>query len=230
MTVSLRRAPLVDMICERLLSTYRQAEWLPPERTLATELGISRSSLREAIKRLENQGLLESRHGVGVRVTNNPKSPLAQTLLHVLPSPSERIRQFAAVRVLLEPEIAALAAQHVSSADVDALTICQHQLHAAATVDDAVSADLEFHRLLATIAGNQVLALMLSSIAHLAAEARRVSLQRVGLPHAFAQHQRVLDAVAARDPEAARDAMLAHVEAAQSAPPRSRSSSHSRSS
>lgn len=225
---SLRRPPVVDSICEHLLRDYRGAEWLPPERILAAELGISRSSLREAIKRLENQGLLESRHGVGVRVTDKPNSPLSQTLLHVLPSPSERIRQLAAVRVLLEPEIARLAALHAKPADIPLLALCQERLHQATSIDAAVAADLEFHHRIAGLARNHVLTLMLTSIADLAAQARRVSLQRVGVSVAHRHHQDVLDAIAAGDATAAHAAMRGHVEAAQSAPPRSRSSLRSR--
>jgi len=211
----LQRTPLPEAIARHLLAEYSTAEWLPPERQLATDLGVSRSALREAIKRLENQGLLESRHGVGVRVTRNFNAPMRQLLQHALPSPSARIRQFAAVRVLLEPEIARLAALQAKRADIDQLQLCQDQLQRATDLDAAVAADLEFHRHLAVTGGNLVLALMLSSIAELEEQARLISLRRVGLTNAYAQHQRILDAVAVGDATAARDAMLFHVQAAQ---------------
>ncbi|MCF3650444.1 FadR/GntR family transcriptional regulator [Synoicihabitans lomoniglobus] len=220
MTKPLQRTPLPEAIARHLLDEFGTAEWLPPERQLAADLGVSRAALREAIKRLENQGLLESRHGVGVRVTRNFNAPLGQLLTHAVPSPSARIRQFAAVRVLVEPEIARLAALRAKPADLARLRQSQEQLKHAADLNAAVAADLEFHRHLATIGGNQVLALMLASIADLEEQARLVSLRRVGLPDAHAQHQQVLDAVAVGDAEAARDAMLRHVSAAQNTPPR----------
>ncbi len=220
MPAPLRRPPLVQSIGEHLLSHYRTADWLPPERRLAAELGVSRSTLREAIKRLENQGLLESRHGIGVRVTRKLHAPLCQVLQYAVPSPSERIRQFAAVRVLVEPEIARLAALRAKPADLQHLQTCQNRLAVAASFDEAVVADLDFHRHLAAIAGNQVLALMLASIAELEEQARLVSLRRVGLTAAHAQHQAVLDALNTGDPDAARTAMLTHVEAAQNTPRR----------
>lgn len=225
MAQPLRRPPLAQTIGEHLLAHFGDVDWLPPERRLADELGVSRSALREAIKQLENQGLLECRHGIGVRVTRNFSTPLRKVLAHAVPAPSERIRQFAAVRVLVEPEIARLAALQIKPAELATLQDCQQRLHDATDLKEAVAADLEFHRHLATIAGNQVLALMLASIAELEEQARLVSLRRVGVTDAHAQHQQVLDAVAAGDSEAARDAMLRHVQAAQNTPPRRRSTS-----
>lgn len=216
----LRRPPLAQSIGEHLLAHFGNVDWLPPERRLANELGVSRSALREAIKQLENQGLLECRHGIGVRVTRNFSAPLRKVLEHAVPAPSERIRQFAAVRVLVEPEIARLAALQAKPADIARLHLSQTQLKDAKNMADAVAADLEFHRHFAAIAGNQVLALMLASIAELEEQARLVSLRRVGLPDAHAQHQQVLDAIEAQDATAARDAMLQHVQAAQKTPPR----------
>ena len=216
---SLRRPPLVAAIAERLRAAYRDVAWLPPERRLATELGVSRAALREAIKRLENEGLLESRHGIGVRVINDPGAPLQQVLLRELPAPAARIRQFAAVRVLVEPEIARLAALHATATERRHLAAAQARLAATTDLAEAVRADLDFHRGLARSARNRVLELMLGSIASLEEQARRVTLQRVGLTAAHAQHQRVLDAVIARDPGAAHAAMLDHVRAAQAGAP-----------
>lgn len=220
----LRRPPLAQSIGDHLMAHYGNVDWLPPERRLADELGVSRSSLREAIKQLENQGLLESRHGIGVRVTQNFSAPLSKVLEHAVPAPSERIRQFAAVRVLVEPEIARLAALQAKRTDIKKLTQCQAQLKGAKDMAIAVAADLEFHRRLAAIAANQVLALMLASIAELEEQARLISLRRVGLNNAHEQHQSVLDAIVAQDATAARDAMLHHVQAAQNTPPRRPSS------
>lgn len=219
-TKSLQRTPLPEAIARHILAEFGTAEWLPPERQLATDLGVSRAALREAIKRLENQGLLESRHGVGVRVTRNFNAPMRQLLQHAVPSPSARIRQFAAVRVLLEPAIAGLAALQAKPADIRRLVQSQAELKSATDLNAAVVADLEFHRHLALIGGNQILALMLASIAELEEQARLVSLRRVGLPDAYAQHQQILDAVIAGKAAEAREAMLIHVQAAQNTPPR----------
>src|SRR4051812_2784049 len=99
---TLRRPPLVESVCSLLREKHLKAEWLAPERQLAATLGVSRPVLREAIKRLENQGLLASRHGVGVQVVDQPHVPVGAALERALPSPAERIRQFTAARRVVE--------------------------------------------------------------------------------------------------------------------------------
>lgn len=214
MPLSLRRAPLVESICERLLADHRQSDWLPPERQLAVELGVSRPALREAIKRLENQGLLAARHGVGVQVVDQPEAPIQAVLERALPSPTERIRQFTAARQLVEPELAALAAIRLTKGPGDRLASIHDRFCAAADLDAALVADLEFHRALASLSGNRVLELMIASMAPLETDSRRVTLGQVGLAQARRQHGRILAAVLARDPDTARRAMETHLRAA----------------
>jgi GntR family transcriptional repressor for pyruvate dehydrogenase complex len=211
----LRRVPLVESICTRLLQDHGDEEWLPPERELATSLGVSRPALREAIKRLEMQGLLASRHGVGVQVVDLPHTPVQAVLERVLPSPAERIRQFTAARRLIEPELAALAAARLRAADRRELQACHARfLDAALPVAGTIEADLDFHRLIARAAGNRVLALMIASMAPLEADARQATLSRVGLAAARRQHAAILAAIVAGDGPAARAAMTAHLDAA----------------
>ena len=217
MPASLRRGPLVDAICERLSRQYRSVPWLPPERALSARLGVSRSALREAVQRMEIQGLLEVKHGVGVRVVNKPQAPVGATLARELPDLTERLRQFAEVRLLVEPAIARAAAERAGPAERAALRAAHERL--GTTLDEAVPADLEFHRLLAEVAGNRVLSLMLSSIAGLEAETRRITLEHVGLVEAAAQHGRIIEAIERGDGDDAHAAMLAHVRAAREATP-----------
>ncbi len=217
MPASLRRGPLVDAICERLSRQYRSVPWLPPERALSARLGVSRSALREAVQRMEIQGLLEVKHGVGVRVVNKPQAPVGATLARELPDLTERLRQFAEVRLLVEPAIARAAAERAGPAERAALRAAHERL--GTTLDEAVPADLEFHRLLAEVAGNRVLSLMLSSIAGLEAETRRITLEHVGLVEAAAQHGRIIEAIGRGDGDGAHAAMLAHVRAAREAAP-----------
>ncbi len=215
MPASLRRAPLIESICQRLHQEHGGAEWLPPERQLAADLGVSRPALREAIKRLEMQGLLASRHGVGVQVVDRPHAPVQAALERMLPSPAERVRQFTAARRLIEPELAARAAENARASDLKALR-ASHDRFTAPDVSTAaaVDADLDFHRQIARAAGNRVLALMLASMAPLEAASRAATLARVGLAAARRQHAAILEAVVAGDGPAARRAMLAHLDAA----------------
>lgn len=211
----LRRAPLVEIICARLLQDHGGDDWLPPERELATSLGVSRPALREAIKRLEMQGRLAARHGVGVQVVDLPHAPVQAVLERMLPSPAERIRQFTVARRLIEPELAALAAGLARATDRRELrAIHDRFMDPAFPVAATLEADLEFHRLIARAAGNRVLALMITSMAPLEADSRRATLTRVGLAAARRQHAAILEAILAGDGPRARAAMLGHLDSA----------------
>lgn len=211
-----KRVPVVAGICERLVMQYREKEWLPAERDLSQQLGVSRPALREAIQRLEIQGLLEVKHGIGVRVVDNPSAPVCATLLRALPDFEQRLRQFAEARVLIEPELARRAAGNPTTEGTQRLEALLDSMEDAGEhVEEAVRADLEFHRTIAALAGNRVLALMIGSMAELEEESRRITLARVGFAAARLQHRRIVEAIVAGDERAAHNAMLTHVLAAQ---------------
>ncbi|MDX2186006.1 MAG: FCD domain-containing protein [Opitutaceae bacterium] len=219
---SLRRPPLVREIANRLVSDHRSSDWLPPERKLAGDLGVSRAALREAIKQLEMQGLLEVKHGIGVRVTHRPDRAVGTVLRRELPRGTAGATQLAEVRLLVEPFIARKAALAASPREIRRLTEIHGRFSTATSPREAVAIDLEFHRALASLARNSILSLMLHSIGDIEEETRQLTLSGVGLPTAIKQHQQILAAIAQNNPEAAETAMSAHVQAAAAAAKASR--------
>lgn len=181
---------------------------------MAERLGVSRTVLREATKRLELQGLLEIRHGSGIRAVNRLHKPLSGSLALLLPELPERLRQLTEARGALEPEIARLAALRARAADIRQLRDIHERMSRAADHDEAVEADIEFHRTLARIAGNEILKLTLESLADLGRESRRVTIGNVGRQRAIDHHATILAAVAARDGAAAATAMRHHMDEA----------------
>jgi len=221
MTLSpIKSAPsLVEQVCSRLARQLRDEAGtgdgkLPPERLMAERLGVSRTVLREATKRLELQGLLEIRHGSGIRAVSQLHKPLNGSLSLLLPEMAERLRQLVEARAAIEPEIARQAALKAKGADVKTLRSIHDQMLAAETHEDAVEADIDFHRTLARIAGNEILKLMLESLADLGRESRRVTIGNVGKGRAVDHHASILKAVAAHDPDAAGKAMMHHMDEA----------------
>lgn len=212
--------PLVEQVCSRLTRLLRAADgagdgrMLPPERTMAQRFGVSRTVLREATKRLELQGLLEIRHGSGARAVDRLQKPLNGSLSLLLPEISERLRQLIVARAAIEPVVATLAAARARPADVRRLQRLQLRLCAAATHEESVDADIEFHRELARIAGNDILKLILESLADLSRESRRVTIGKVGKKRAIEHHAAILRAVATHDAAAAERAMKHHMEEA----------------
>lgn len=210
---------LVEQVCSRLARQLRDEMEsgdgrLPPERQMAERLGVSRTVLREATKRLELQGLLEIRHGSGIRAVNRLHKPLSGSLSILLPELPERLRQLSEARAAIEPEIARQAALKAKAADVKQLRGIHERLLAAEVHGEAVEADIDFHRTLARIAGNEILKLMLESLADLGRESRRVTIGNVGRQRAIDHHAAILNAVAAHDAEAAARAMKHHMEEA----------------
>lgn len=178
---------------------------------MAERLGVSRTVLREATKRLELQGLLEIRHGRGIRAVNRLHKPLSGSLSLLLPELAERLRQLSEARAAIEPEIARQAALKAKTSDVKQLRSIHERLLAAETHDEAVEADIDFHRTLARIAGNEILKLLLESLADLGRESRRVTIGNVGRQRAIDHHTAILTAVAAHDAPSAAKAMKHHM-------------------
>jgi GntR family transcriptional repressor for pyruvate dehydrogenase complex len=187
---------------------------LPPERELAAKLGVSRVVVREAAKKLEQRGLVSIRHGVGVVVTNNPALPVQHTLERLLPGDKERLRQCAQARLLIEPELAAAAALRVTPSALKKLKAACEAMATNTDWEQAAQLDIAFHDTIADLAGNKVLAVMLKSVAQLGRLSREVTLKRFGVERANGYHARILAAITAGDPAAARKAMKQHLEAA----------------
>jgi len=187
---------------------------LPPERVLAGRMGVSRVVVREAAKKLEQRGMVSIRHGVGMLVTNNPALPVQRTLERLLPADKERLRQCAQARLLIEPELAAAAALRTTPAGLRKLKATCAAMAAAPDIAKAASLDILFHDAIADLAGNKVLAVMLQSVAELGRLSREVTLRRFGVKRANDYHARILAAITAADPVAARKAMKQHLEAA----------------
>lgn len=207
---------LVDQVCLQLSSRIRSEladgdEWLPPERMLAEQLGVSRPVVREATKRLELQGMLEIRHGSGIRMVDRLHAPLNKAVTLLLPDEAGRLRQLTETRLILEPSLARLAAARMNAKHRKHLRGIQRRLVEATSSDDAIPADMDFHRAIARMSGNAILHLMLDSMADLHRTSLARGYQRVSTTNAVAQHDEILRALEAGDGDAAARAMHEHL-------------------
>jgi DNA-binding FadR family transcriptional regulator len=202
---------IADQIAQLIASgEFRPGARLPPERELASSLGVSRASVREAIISLEMGGLVEVRVGTGIFVT----APVAQdtTGRDGGPGPFELLQ----ARRLVEGEIAALAASKASREDLGSLRECV--AHMEAHVDDFAvreASDREFHLRIAKATGNGSLELVVEGLWNQRAELwgrMQRHFHTVDLAHkTIRDHAAILEAIAARDPEGARSAMHRHL-------------------
>ncbi|MEV2277093.1 FCD domain-containing protein [Nocardiopsis sp. NPDC049922] len=208
---------------ERLLSAIKlgvvaRGERFPAERDLATRLGVSRITLREAIRALQEAGYVESRRGRsgGTFVTYVPPPPSRAEARRVLADMGGDLDDLFTLRRALEVGAAVLLAERGLTPDQDALLTERLAAVDGAVVDDYRRLDTVFHLTLAELTGSRSLSSALTD-----ARMRLNSLLDAmpmlvkNLEHSGAQHHAVVDAIRARDPEAARLAVNEHLEGSE---------------
>jgi GntR family transcriptional repressor for pyruvate dehydrogenase complex len=194
----------------------RPGDRLPKEADLASELGLSRNSLREAVKALSLINILDVRQGDGTYVTSLEPPLLLEALNFIVDFHQDNtVLEFLAVRRILEPAAAAMAATRVSEQEIESLRELIDGLGDAPDIDidKLVANDLEFHRRISAASGNSVLCSLLDTLSAPTARARvwRGLTQEGAAVRTIAEHKAILDALAARDPEAARSWATVHI-------------------
>ncbi|MGC0365879.1 DNA-binding FadR family transcriptional regulator [Rhodococcus sp. 27YEA15] len=218
MPPTVQRRPLTDQAAELLRARIVSGEWevgskLPGETTLAAELGIGRSTIREAVRTLAGLGMLESRQGAGVFLRSItppdqwPRVLEAEAILHVVE-----------VRNAVELEAARLAALRRDASDIDALRRALDGRSAAAHAGDAafVDADIAVHRAVVLAAHNPVLSELFETFVP---RLRAALLELIGVldlrseqqPDAD-EHRQLVDAIEAGDADAAVRISRAHLD------------------
>jgi GntR family transcriptional repressor for pyruvate dehydrogenase complex len=207
---------IVKQVEESILSgQLKPGDQLPAERDLAQSFGVSRTAVREAVKTLREKGLVEAFSGRGTFVTNGTSQAIRQSLdLMIRINQQEGSAHLAELRLVLEPEIAGLAASRIDGQLLgtmrEMLAIMERNLQDR---EAYIEADLDFHLALAEAAGNPLILSLLDSIVGLLREQRSRIFEVEGGPERGQyHHKRILAAVEQRKPEAARSAMREHLQ------------------
>ncbi len=200
---------------------FKPGDRLPPERDLAKVLGVSRPTVREAMIALEMAGLIEVRVGAGTFVTEKAKRN-GETNAKLFEGAGSSPLELIAARRLIEPQVAALAAQVATRAETDAIAETVRMISAAHDTPSHRSADHLFHVRIGLASHNSVLTEIVDECW---AEMYSPMFERMGAvtglivtrcspqqrDTTIAEHEAVYRAIAAQDPEAARAAMDAHL-------------------
>ncbi|MCX4992068.1 MULTISPECIES: FadR/GntR family transcriptional regulator [unclassified Streptomyces] len=192
----------------------RPGDRLPKESELAAELGLSRNSLREAVRALSLIRILDVRQGDGTYVTSLDPQLLLEALSFVVDfHRDDTVLEFLAVRRILEPAATAMAAALISEGQLDALSSQLDKLGADPSVEELVACDLEFHRGIALASGNSVLCSLLESLSGPTTRARvwRGLTQEDAVGRTLREHRAILSALRDRDAEAARSWATVHI-------------------
>ncbi|MFH8623998.1 FadR/GntR family transcriptional regulator [Streptomyces vietnamensis] len=205
----------IDKIKAMIVSgELRPGSRLPREADLAERLGLSRNSLREAVKALSLMRVLDVRQGDGTYVTSLEPDLLLDALAFVADlQQDDTVLQFLEVRRILEPAAAAMAARVMPDEEIAALGEVLDRLDDDLSLEGLIENDLEFHRRLAAGSGNAVLCSLLDGMSGPTARARlwRGRMEEGAVARAWQQHRAIYEAVAARQPEVARAWATVHV-------------------
>lgn len=202
-------------IKEMLLSgQLKPGDRLLPEKELSEELGLSRSSLREAVKALDLIRVLDVRRGDGTYVTSLEPRLLLEAISFVVDlHPDASVLDLFEVRRILEPAAAAMAARKAGSEDITKLNTILGEVDKQTSIEDLVAHDLKFHGFISELSGNAYLSSLLESLSSSTLRARiwRGLTEENSVERTLAEHHAIVDAMAAGDAELVRSCVTVHI-------------------
>jgi GntR family transcriptional regulator, transcriptional repressor for pyruvate dehydrogenase complex len=219
------RVTLGEQVAEQLAGQIAEGRWrpgdkLPSESELCATLRIGRSTLREALKSLAFIGLVQMRPGEGTYVLNGTQMLVDRIRARGVLRNEKELEDVSEARLILETELAALAAERLEPADLERLDQLMEDMKGTIESNgrDYAELDVEFHLAIATCSKNQVLHELLMPIRGVLQEFIAKSQELPGLrADAHDHHTKILAALRQRNPERARRAMRAHLHTCQKA-------------
>lgn len=218
----IQRRKLYQEVLDRLMQRVQAGEYapgdqLPSERELMEVFGVGRVAIREALQELARSGIVEISHGERARVV----VPTARLLIdqiaegarHLLRMEPRTLDHLKDARLFLETGLVREAAARASAADIERLQLRQ-QAHRDSLADlrQFLHHDMLFHREIAAVSGNPIFPAIVEALFNWASEYYQSIVRAPGAESlTLAEHQKILDAIAAHDPEAAERAMREHL-------------------
>ena len=214
-----KQQTVAEAISAEILDLLRQKELksgdkLPPERELAEMLGVSRPSLREALRALSIMKVIDMRQGDGTYVSALNPEELVEHLEFVFMLDDSTMLQLFEARKIVEVGNVSLAAERISDEEMAALRACLEK--SERSIDDPeafMQADIELHEIITRAAGNPLLGRFMASIGTLSRASRHKTTHMAGVTEtAVEDHRQIVNAVEGHDSQAASAAMLRHLE------------------
>ena len=217
--LSLRREHLRVQIAESIqqmiaAQQLQPGDQLPSERELARQLGVNRATLREGIRLLEQRGLVQMKVGSGTYITDVAQATVADSIERYFVFGSCSHEDLITLRDILEPEMAALAAERATAEDLARLRELVERMEVTFANNDIASyaaADAEFHEALALATHNRLISAIAGGLARLMRAWIQAQSESMRLEEGARSHRLVYEAIVARDPERARGAMRVHM-------------------
>lgn len=203
---------IAQMISE---GKWKAGEKFPSEAEFSNALGVSRSTVREALKSLAFVGLVKMHTGKGTYLAGSPPKFLYRVLASGLLKSERDIRDLTDSRIALETELVALCAQRATDEELQALEEIVREMESTVNQSgvEFLELDLKFHMAIATYSKNRILAPLLATIRSLLQELIRKTAETPGnRVSTCADHKKILEALKARNRRKARSAMRKHLE------------------
>lgn len=218
--IGVQKVDLVREVVNRLRNQiiagqFEPSGLMPAEGRLCEMFSVSRTVVREAMRMLCAQGLVEVSQGRVPRVRRADPQHVVESFGTFLQRGDYSLLDLLEVRRPLEAEIAALAARRATPPRIKEMEETIKQQAKASTLEEQIDTDIRFHDLLVEAAGNPIFGLLLTTLAGLMRRSRQETISRVGSKRALAGHRAVLAAIRRADVRAARKAMLSHLAMAE---------------
>ncbi len=217
----LKKTRLYEEIVDQLITLMKMGKLkpgdkLPSERQLSEELHVSRTAIREALRSMESMGYIDSKVGGGTYVKSVTLDNVMDPFTVMLSQDEKLISELVDVRLLLEGEIASLAAKNATDEQIADVRRCLEDMkNDIESGGIGLNGDNEFHSLLAKIANNSALMLILNMCSELLSKTREATLTIEGMPQiALDDHLEILAALEEHSPTLATKLMRKHLKKA----------------
>lgn len=210
---------IVDQIQELILDgAFKKGDKLPPERELTTKLGVSRSSLREALKALEVLGLIESKQGEGSYISNNISSTILKSISIAYKLNNGTVEDILELRHCLEIQAVRSAALKATDEEIKEIEDIVEKMVNTDDENEKSNLDIEFHNKLIKIMDNVIFQIIADSVSNLMApfikgirEIYSEDDEHLKMYYFVEQHRNITRAIKERNPEKAANAMMEHI-------------------
>jgi DNA-binding FadR family transcriptional regulator len=214
----IEQSTMTEQVANRLVKLLsnghlRPGDKLPPERELAKQLNVGRTTVREALKLLTLSGLLEARRGDGTYVSTEFTGALAKQIGWPVLLSEPELDMVVEVREALEIKAARLAAERATPEEIEQLAVFRQLAEIdGRDVKRETEIDVAFHNIVTAAAHNLLLSSLMDSLSDIIWKYIYLSNQMTeNLQTTIAEHQAIYSAIAAHDPEATEKAMRQHL-------------------
>src|SRR5271154_7448288 len=183
----------------------------PPERDLAIKFSANRTSVRQALKVLEIMGVLTQRVGDGTYLSSSAESILNEPLDFLVLLDDLSHHELFETRLIVEPELAARAAERATAEDISTLRNAVLALERSKVTRERLEADMAFHNAIFRASGNRICQLLFKGIHRTVLTSMSQLSERVSVEQPLKFHRKIYAAIRARDADAARNAMRDHI-------------------